>query len=73
MPGAGRRRARGAQALEATLDVFSDRYLRAKQSVAPDTADAAHTRLVALGDGGGPERPVPSSAGPHRACAPMPE
>ena len=37
-----------AQALEATLDVFSDRYLRAKQSVPPDASDAAHDRLRAL-------------------------
>jgi DTW domain-containing protein YfiP len=34
-----------AQTLEAYLDVFSDRYLRARQSVPPDTEDAAHRRL----------------------------
>ena len=38
-----------AQALEATLDVFSDRYLRAKQSVPPDLGDENHRRLHALG------------------------
>ena len=37
-----------AQALEATLDVFSDRYLRAKQSVMPDAGDENHRRLQAL-------------------------
>ena len=45
--------ARAAQALEATLDVFSDRYLRAKQSVMPDAGDANHRRLQAL------RRPAP--------------
>ena len=40
--------ARAAQALEATLDVFSERYLRAKQSVMPDRDDANHRRLAAL-------------------------
>jgi len=37
-----------AQTLEAWLDVFSDRYLRAKQSVAPDVDDDLHRRLAAL-------------------------
>ena len=37
-----------AQTLEAYLDVFSNRYLRAKQSVAPDAQDEAHRRLDAL-------------------------
>ena len=37
-----------AQTLEAYLDVFSSRYLRAKQSVAPDTEDDAHRRLREL-------------------------
>jgi DTW domain-containing protein YfiP len=37
-----------AQTLEAWLDVFSSRYLQAKQSVAPDTQDDAHRRLRAL-------------------------
>jgi hypothetical protein len=37
-----------AQLLEAWLDVFSDRYLRARQSVAPDEADDLHRRLAAL-------------------------
>lgn len=36
---------RAAQTLEAYLDVYSSRYLRAKQSVAADEADAAHQRL----------------------------
>ena len=40
--------ARAAQALEATLDVFSDRYLRARQSVPPDPDDENHRRLRAL-------------------------
>jgi DTW domain-containing protein YfiP len=37
-----------AQTLEAYLDVFSSRYLRARQSVPPDPDDAAHQRLRAL-------------------------
>jgi DTW domain-containing protein YfiP len=41
-----------AQMLEAYLDVFSDRYLRAKQSVAPDGDDAAHRRLSLLAQDG---------------------
>ena len=39
---------RAAQALEATLDVFSDRYLRAKQSVMADAGDENHRRLQVL-------------------------
>jgi len=39
-----------AQTLEAYLDVFSERYLRARQSVAPDADDAAHRRLRALAE-----------------------
>ena len=39
---------RAAEALEATLDVFSDRTLRAKQSVPPDAGDEAHRRLESL-------------------------
>jgi DTW domain-containing protein YfiP len=39
---------RAAQTLEATLDVFSDRYLRARQSVPADPADESHRRLQAL-------------------------
>ncbi len=42
---------KAAQTLEATLDVFSDRYLRAKQSVPPDLGDENHRRLAALGPG----------------------
>ncbi len=38
-----------AQALEAWLDVFSERYLRAKQSVPADATDALHARLRDLG------------------------
>ena len=38
---------RAAQALEATLDVFSDRYLRAKQSMPADPGDENHRRLQA--------------------------
>jgi hypothetical protein len=34
-----------AQTLEAYLDVFSNRYLGARQSVPPDMGDAAHRRL----------------------------
>jgi DTW domain-containing protein YfiP len=41
-----------AQTLEAYLDVFSDRYLRAKQSVAPDTADEMHRHLNLLAQSG---------------------
>nr|WP_316641519.1 DTW domain-containing protein [uncultured Roseateles sp.] len=37
-----------AQTLEAYLDVFSSRYLRARQSVPPDPEDEAHLRLRAL-------------------------
>ena len=37
-----------AQVLEAWLDVFSERYLRARQSVAPDPQDEPHRRLAAL-------------------------
>ena len=37
-----------AQVLEAWLDVFSDRYLKARQSVAPDTGDELHRRLADL-------------------------
>jgi DTW domain-containing protein YfiP len=37
-----------AQVLEATLDVFSDRYLRAKQSLPPDPGGAAQARLESL-------------------------
>jgi DTW domain-containing protein YfiP len=37
-----------AQVLEAWLDVFSDHYLRAKQSVPVDPADDLHRRLDAL-------------------------
>lgn len=37
-----------AQTLEAYLDVFSGRYLRARQSVPPDTQDSAHQRLREL-------------------------
>ena len=40
-----------AQTLEAYLDVFSNRYLQAKQSMPPDTEDAAHQRLRDLGSG----------------------
>ena len=40
-----------AQTLEAYLDVFSNRYLQARQSVPPDTEDAAHQRLRDLGSG----------------------
>jgi DTW domain-containing protein len=38
-----------ALTLEATLDVFAERSLRAKQSVPADPQDAAHRRLEALG------------------------
>jgi DTW domain-containing protein YfiP len=41
-----------AQTLEAYLDVFSSRYLGAKQSVAPDPEDAPHSRLRALARAG---------------------
>lgn len=37
-----------AQTLQAYLDVFSNRYLQARQSLPPDPADAAHQRLRAL-------------------------
>jgi DTW domain-containing protein YfiP len=39
---------RAAQALDAWLDVFSDHYLRARQSVPADPADDLHRRLQAL-------------------------
>jgi hypothetical protein len=41
-----------AQTLEAYLDVYTSRYLRARQSVPPDAQDAAHQRLQALQQGG---------------------
>jgi DTW domain-containing protein YfiP len=44
---------KAAQTLEATLDVFSDRYLRAKQSVPPDAGDENHRRLAMLALGAG--------------------
>jgi len=37
-----------AQVLEAWLDVFSDRYLKARQSVAPQPDDELHRRLASL-------------------------
>ena len=37
-----------AHLLAAWLDVFSDRYLRARQSVPPDPLDELHQRLAAL-------------------------
>jgi DTW domain-containing protein len=40
--------AAAARLLEAWLDVFSERYLRARQSLPPDPDDAAHRRLRAL-------------------------
>ncbi|MDZ7858867.1 tRNA-uridine aminocarboxypropyltransferase [Sphaerotilus sp.] len=40
--------AHAAQVLGAWLDVFSSRYLRARQSVPPDAEDDAHQRLRAL-------------------------
>ena len=40
-----------ARLLEATLDVFTDRYLRAKRSVMPDAGDEAHRRLATLRSG----------------------
>ena len=41
---------KAAQLLEAWLDVFSDRYLRARQSAAPNVDDELHRRLAALRD-----------------------
>lgn len=38
-----------AQTLEAYLDVYSSRYLRAKQSLSADVGDVAHQRLRELG------------------------
>ncbi len=43
--------AQAARALEAWLDVFSDRYLRAKRGVPVDEGDDAHRRLRSLHDG----------------------
>jgi DTW domain-containing protein YfiP len=43
--------AHAASTLEAWLDVFSDRYLRARQSVPADDGDESHRRLRALRDG----------------------
>jgi DTW domain-containing protein len=37
-----------AQVLSAWLDVFSERYLRARQSLPPDVSDAAHERWRVL-------------------------
>ncbi|MFL6627865.1 MAG: tRNA-uridine aminocarboxypropyltransferase [Vitreoscilla sp.] len=39
---------RAARTLEAWLDVFIERYLCARQSMAPDESDDAHRRLAAL-------------------------
>jgi len=39
---------RAARMLEAWLDVFSERYVRARQSVPADESDDAHRRLAAL-------------------------
>jgi len=48
-----------AGALEAWLDVFSERYLRAKQSLPPDESDAAHRRLAGVAAAGtGDARPA---------------
>jgi len=41
-----------ASTLAAWLDVFSERYLRARQSVPADDGDELHRRLRALRDGG---------------------
>ncbi len=51
-----------AQTLEAYLDVFSSRYLRARQSVPPDPEDAAHRRLRELA--------TPGDWPAHRAALP---
>jgi DTW domain-containing protein YfiP len=55
-----------AQTLEAWLDVFSDRYLRAKQSVLPDDTDDLHRRLRELRDADRdkPLVPAPDPANP---------
>ncbi|MEP6772716.1 MAG: DTW domain-containing protein, partial [Polaromonas sp.] len=42
-----------AQTLEAYLDVFTNRYLKAKQQQPVDVGDAAHQRLNALASAGG--------------------
>ena len=42
-----------AQTLDAYLDVFSKRYLDARQGVPPDAEDAAHRRLRELGSAAG--------------------
>jgi len=39
-----------AETLETYLDVFTNHYLNAKQSVPPDLEDAAHQRLRALAE-----------------------
>ena len=46
-----------AQVLEATLDVFSDRYLRARQSLPVDPGSAAQVRLETLRQHGPEARP----------------
>ena len=48
-----------AQTLEAYLDVFTTRYLRAKQQLPPDAEDTSHVRLHALTN-----RPPPTGAYP---------
>lgn len=56
--------AHAAQTLEAWLDLFSDHYLRAKQSVAPDVDDAAHRRLHRLNSMGARDKLPAPDPGP---------
>ena len=50
-----------ARTLEAWLDVFSERYLRARQSVPADASDDAHRRLAALRTGAMDPPPAPGA------------
>ncbi len=64
---------RAAQVLEATLDVFGDRTLRAKQSVPPAEDDANQRRLQALGRQASPPTPPtnrPDCPIPHTLRSP---
>ena len=56
-----------ALVLEAYLDVFSHRYLQAKQSVLPDTEDTVHRRLRDVVQQGLPAAPTAADRWAARA------
>jgi DTW domain-containing protein len=57
-----------AQTLEAYLDVYSSRYLAARQSVPPDPHDAAHRRLADLASVPGLAVPEGAGLAGHLQC-----